>query len=138
MGEPTFSMTVSVSKFHLVSVGTKYSTKSKIKRATALRSSRYAPYDTKNLKSRTEHIARRKTKAKRTEFYPDRTYSNFLFLDDMFTMSTKEVRYIARSGHGYKLILSQSADSLKSDEAIAEQSRLTVSNAPGTCWIKYS
>lgn len=65
-------------------------------------------------------------------------YSNFLFLDDMYTMATKQICEIARTGHGYKLFLSKSQESLTSDDAIGEQSRITLSKAPGTCWIKYS
>lgn len=104
---------------------------------------RYSPYDINNKKRKPKKKSRKES-VKNIEMNNTAqssfgsNFSNFFFLDDMFTMSPKEVCEIARNGHGYKLILSNSQDSLKLDEVIEEQSRITLSKAPGTCWIKYS
>lgn len=125
---------------NFVSGSTKCSTKNKMKGRNGFWTHRYSPYDIEKVKRKKK--SRKKmmstginAAAAQSSFGP--TYSNFLFLDDMFTMSSKEVCEIARNGHGYKLILSNSQDSLKLG-AIDEQSRITVSKAPGTHWIKYS
>lgn len=124
------------------------STKNKMKSRNGLASMRYSPYEKSDIhkskrKKKTRKLAGKRIKMKlsgtnttQSSFGP--SYSNFLFLDDMFTMSTKEVCEIARNGHGYKLMLSNSQDSLKCNESMGEQSRLVVSKAPGTYWIKYS
>lgn len=132
----------------LISAETNRSSQHKIKGANGLRTFRYSPYEIDNETNKLKRKSRKKAGKKKIkmkctginaeESSLGQTYSNFLFLDDMFTMSTKEVCEIARNGHGYKLILSNSQESLKSDGAIEEQSRISVSKAPGTYWIKYS
>lgn len=127
---------------NLVSGEAKCSSQNKMKGRNGCWMHRYSPYEIEKIKGKKK--SRKKIKMKSTSMKNTAqssfgsTHSNFLFLDDMFTMSSKEVCEIARNGHGYKLILSNSQDSLKSDEAIEIQSRITVSKAPGTYWIKYS
>lgn len=137
MGEEDVQFILLNDLANLVSGSTKCSTKNKMKGINGFCTHRYSPYEIEKVKRKKK--SRKKIQMKSTglkvaqsTFGP--TYSNFLFLDDMFTMSSKEVCEIAQSGHGYRLILSNSQDSLKIDE----QSRITVSKAPGTHWIKYS
>lgn len=132
----------------LVSGDTKCSTQNKMKTRNGLSTVRYSPYEKSDVKSKRRKksckVAGKKIKmklsdTKTTQSSPFRpTYSNFLFLDDMLTMPTKEVCEIARKEHGYIMKLLSSQDSLKLDESIGERSRLAVSKAPGTYWIKYS
>ena len=62
---------------------------------------------------------------------------NFSFLNDMFTMSAQQIEQIARNIYGYQLSLSTSQDP---SELLEETSvsRVTVLNASGQYWIKYS
>lgn len=123
------------------------SSRNKIRGRYGFRTLRYCPYEIDIDKSKRRKMIRKesgkKTRMKLNGIDAEQstiapTYSKFVFLDDLFTMSTKEVGEIAQNGHGFKLILSDSQDSVKLDEDMGKKSRLTVSKAPGTSWIEYS
>lgn len=109
---------------------------------------RFSPYEIDGKKSkrkkkpRKEPLSLHKTKMKSTGFntiqHCGATYSKFLFLDDIFTMSANDFSDVARDVSGYRLVLSDSQDTPKFDEENKTQSRLRVSKVPGTNWIKYS
>lgn len=120
----------------------------KANRRNGLWTFRYTPYDfgarknrsKKSRKSAGKKIEKKQTIVNTTKFVSETNekFSNFLFLDDMFTISAKEVREIARKCLGCKLMLSDSQDSIKSNKNSGERCRLTVSEVCGTCFIKYS
>lgn len=108
----------------------------------ALFSVRYRPYEIDGVKNkrkkRSQKESRKKIRMKLSGFSSTEPlpYPKFLFLDDMLTMSPKEVSEVALDTHGYKLRLSNSFESGIGEEN--ELSHLQVSKAPGTQWIKYA
>lgn len=109
-------------------------------------SPRYSPYrivggkSKRKKKSRKESVNKIKMKSPGINTIQQcrTTYSKFLFLDDIFTMSANDFSEVARNVGGYILKLSDSQDTPEVDGENKVQSRLKVSKVPGTNWIKYS